>query len=161
MSSIPRHTTPVRSSPRPWHLLVVVLLALGLASAVTVWAAVNITATKTDTLLTDYDGDGHADPGDTIRYTVAISNSGDTDALNVVFSDTLDSHTTLVPGSIRVSPLAFDDAYEAIGNTRIVVSATHGLLANDVDPDDPPPNPPLNDGLTVIAFDDVSALGEK
>ncbi len=57
-----------------------------------------ITATKTDALAVggDNDGDGQADPGDTLEYTVIITNSGITSATNVVFSDTIDSNTTLV-----------------------------------------------------------------
>src|SRR5689334_14295390 len=39
-----------------------------------------ITATKNDTLLTDVDGDGNVDPGDTIRYTIVVNNTGSSDA---------------------------------------------------------------------------------
>src|SRR5262245_29061318 len=43
-------------------------------------AAPVITATKRDTLVGDVDGDTKADPGDTLRYTVVIKNSGTSDA---------------------------------------------------------------------------------
>src|SRR6185312_8873781 len=67
--------------------------------------AVNITATKVDALIGD-DGDGKADPGTTekIEYTVTVSNTGSTDATNVVFNDTIDAHTTLVAGSVNTQP---------------------------------------------------------
>src|SRR5215813_4380822 len=49
--------------------------------------APTVTATKTDSLFADGDGDNQADPGDTIKYTVNISASGDT-ATGVTFTDT-------------------------------------------------------------------------
>src|ERR1044072_8945692 len=36
-----------------------------------------VTASKVDSLLTDVDNDGKADPGDTLKYTVTISASGE------------------------------------------------------------------------------------
>ena len=39
-----------------------------------------ITATKTDALVDDVDGDNVADTGDTLKYTVTITNSGTMDA---------------------------------------------------------------------------------
>lgn len=95
----------------------------------------NIVAFKTDTLLVDNDGDGNADPGDVIAYTITISNTGDMDAENVLFTDTIDANTTLVGGSLSVSPIARNDIYTATGNIQIDVPAVSGLLLNDVDPD--------------------------
>ncbi|HNB70816.1 MAG TPA: Ig-like domain repeat protein, partial [Acidobacteriota bacterium] len=89
-----------------------------------------ISATKVDSLITDNDSDTLADPGDTLRYTVTISNTG-TDATGLSFSDTISSNTTLVGGSVEVSPVAIDDAYSAVGNVRIQVPAGSGVLAND------------------------------
>src|SRR5689334_17996147 len=51
-------------------------------------AAPAISATKTDTLLVDRDSDGKADPGDTLRYTVVVSNTGSADAAGVTLNDT-------------------------------------------------------------------------
>jgi len=62
--------------------------------------APTVTATKTDTLFTDVDGDLLADPGDTLKYTVGISASGE-DATGVTFTDTVDPNTAFVPGSLR------------------------------------------------------------
>jgi len=93
-----------------------------------------ITATKVDalvmTLSGDLDSDGKVDPGDTIRYTVTITNTG-MDALGVMFTDTLDPNTTLGDQG----PLALPDNYTATGNVPISVPAMSGLLANDSDID--------------------------
>ncbi len=97
-----------------------------------------MSATMVDSVVTDNDGDGRADPGDTLLYTVTVSNTGAgaTDATGVKFTDTLDPNTTLVPNSLNSSPIAFDDsAYTATGNIRITVNAAGGVLTNDIDPD--------------------------
>jgi hypothetical protein len=88
-----------------------------------------VSATKTDSF-SDPDGDGKAEPGDTITYDVNVSNTGATDATGVNFSDTIDPNTTLVPGSLRVSPLAFADSYSSTKDTALSVPAP-GVLAND------------------------------
>ncbi|MDT7542417.1 MAG: large repetitive protein [Acidobacteriota bacterium] len=87
-----------------------------------------ISATKTDgvplsTLLL---------PGDTITYSVTISNTGNAPATNVQLSDTIDPNTTLVPTSFVV---AGSDDYNTIGNVQITVPAAQGVLANDTNPD--------------------------
>jgi len=85
-----------------------------------------ITASMTDTLEND-DGDGKIDPtnglGSTERiiYSTTITNSGTVDATGVQFTDTIDAHTTFVPASLNVSPLAGDDSYDTIGNTLLEV----------------------------------------
>src|SRR5215218_5570860 len=88
----------------------------------------DITATKVDSF-PDPDMDGKAAPGETITYDVNISNNG-TDANNVNFTDTIDSNTTLVPGSLKVSPLAYADVYSAAQDTPLSVGAP-GVLTND------------------------------
>jgi hypothetical protein len=96
-------------------------------------ASPTVTATKTDSLFTDVDMDGKADPGDTLKYTVAITATG-ADANGVTFTDTVDPNTTFVAGTLRTTPLARNDSYSAAGNIRITVAAP-GVLANDSDPD--------------------------
>ncbi len=88
-----------------------------------------VTATKTDSLFTDVDGDLQADPGDTLQYTVSIDSIGD-DATGVTFTDTVDPNTAFVPGSLTATPVAVDDSYTASGNIRISVAAP-GVLGND------------------------------
>jgi len=88
-----------------------------------------INATKTDSF-PDPNNDGKAEPGDTITYDVNISNTGAADATGVNFNDTIDSNTTLVAGSLKVSPLAFADTYNATKDTALSIAAP-GVLAND------------------------------
>jgi len=104
-------------------------------------AAPTIVATMTDAFIGG-DGDGKADPGEVIEYTVSIPNTG-TDATGVTFNDIIDANTTLVAGSVNVSPLAINDSYDTIGNTLLEVGVAAGsapavhiasnLFANDVE----------------------------
>ncbi len=114
--------------------------------------ATTITATKVDALQTDVNLNGKADPGDTLMYTVTITNTGAMDATGVNFADTIDANTTLVPGSLTASPIAVNDTYQTIGNVDIDVPAAQGLLANDL-------NPNGSGSLTITAFDATSANG--
>ncbi len=107
----------------------------------------SISANMVDSVSTDTDGDGRADPGETLQYTVTVSNGGADPATGVKFSDTLSTNLTLVAGSINSSPIAFDDTgYSATGNVRISISAASGVLVNDIDPDSQ-----NNAGLTASA----------
>jgi uncharacterized repeat protein (TIGR01451 family) len=92
-------------------------------------AATVVTASKTDSF-PDPDSDGKAEPGETITYDVNVANSGAVDATSVNFSDTIDPNTTLVPGSLRVSPLAFADSYSSTLNVALSIPAP-GVLTND------------------------------
>jgi uncharacterized repeat protein (TIGR01451 family) len=88
-----------------------------------------VTASKTDSF-PDPNNDGKAEPGDTITYDVNVNNTGASDATGVTFTDTIDPNTTLVPGSLRISPLAFADSYTATKDTALNIAAP-GVLAND------------------------------
>src|SRR5437016_11462663 len=88
-----------------------------------------VTATKVDSF-PDPNADGKADPGETITYTINISNTGTGDATGVMFTDTIDPNTTLVAMS---GVLATGDRYNTIGNVNISVPVGQGLLANDKD----------------------------
>ena len=107
-----------------------------------------IVATKEDSLAVDANSDGQADPGDVIGYTIQIDNSGDGDARDVRFSDTLDPNTTLVTDSLMVTPLALDDIYSVVPDMSITVDAASGLLANDFDIDGTAPG--TNADLTMV-----------
>ncbi|HEX7175544.1 MAG TPA: Calx-beta domain-containing protein [Pyrinomonadaceae bacterium] len=93
-----------------------------------------VTASKADSFPAggDVDNDGKADQGDTIEYTVTINASGE-NATGVSFSDTIDGSTTLVPGSVTVTPVAINDSYIATGNVRIQVPAASGVLLSGDD----------------------------
>ncbi|MFO7169462.1 MAG: Ig-like domain-containing protein, partial [Chloroflexota bacterium] len=93
-------------------------------------AAPDLSVSMVDALLDDRDGDGQADAGETVRYTLEIANQGTADALDVGVTVDLDPNTSLVPGSERVSPLALPDSYTALRDTPRTVPAP-GVLAND------------------------------
>ncbi|MBI1840907.1 MAG: cadherin-like domain-containing protein [Verrucomicrobia bacterium] len=95
-----------------------------------------------------------ATQGAVLAYTLIITNQGTNAVQGVRFSDILDPNTTLVPGSVNTSPLAFDDAYSVIGNVALSIPAP-GVLANDVDLDGVGP------ALSVTGFDAASARGGK
>jgi CSLREA domain-containing protein len=70
-----------------------------------------VTATMTAALTaTANNVDGKADPGDTINYTVQLGNTTAADATGLSFNPALDSHTTFVPGSIKSTPICFDQS---------------------------------------------------
>ena len=134
------------------RMLLALVLAVSLTSALGAAAVLygpaalgvaTLSATKVDALLVDNDGDGLADAGDTIRYTVNLTNNTAGDLTGINFSDMVDANTTYVPGSANVSPLPFNDSYDTIGNTLLEVGTGPGsnpsvqvagnVKANDVD----------------------------
>jgi uncharacterized repeat protein (TIGR01451 family) len=112
---------------------------------------VPLVAEKTDILAVDHDEDGLAEPGDIIRYQVGIANYSGVDATGVQFADVLDG-TTLVPDTLQVTPIPFNDSYDVIGNVGISVPPGSGVLANDFDPDGDLP-------LTAVDLDDSMTQG--
>ena len=100
-----------------------------------------VTATKSHT------PSGNRAPGDSLFYTVVITNTGAQDAMGVNFTDTIDPNTTFV-GSLDVSPIAVNDTYNTIGNVDISVPAP-GLLANDLNPG----------GVGSLVFTDINGSG--
>ncbi|MGA9531372.1 MAG: hypothetical protein WBR18_01530 [Anaerolineales bacterium] len=67
---------------------------------------------KTDSLVGDHDGNGVVSPGDDLEYAMTISNVGGSTAENVVFSDSPDTHTSLIVGSVTTT-----QGTVVIGNT--------------------------------------------
>ncbi len=65
-----------------------------------------VSATKSSSFVAavnDLDGNGSLSPGDTLQYTIVVSNTGNADALAVVLTDTPGANTTLVAGSVTTS----------------------------------------------------------
>jgi uncharacterized repeat protein (TIGR01451 family) len=62
-----------------------------------------VEASKAVALLVDQSGNGEANPGDTLAYTVILVNNGPVPANGVVFTDTPDANTTLVNGSVTTT----------------------------------------------------------
>lgn len=87
-----------------------------------------INFTKSDSLLIDQDGDGLVGAGDTLRYTLTAHNTGPLDASGVWLEDSLEDHLSLVPGSLRTTPLAYDQVLETLED-----SAPHPFVLSGVD----------------------------
>lgn len=122
----------------------------------------SVTATMTAAPTTDVGSNGaFVNPGDTLEYTVTLNNGAavgaGNDATNTIFTDNLtDANLTLVAGSIKASPIAFDDAYPVTGNVRIsTANGAASLLANDIRP-----TTGTNAGLTIttLAGDNTAAF---
>ncbi|MGQ9741340.1 hypothetical protein [Chloroflexus sp.] len=60
--------------------------------------------TKLASLVVDSNSDNLAGPGDIIEYTLVLTNTGSEIALRLNVSDTPDSHTTLIGGSVGATP---------------------------------------------------------
>ncbi|HKG78015.1 MAG TPA: hypothetical protein VKA78_01320, partial [Pyrinomonadaceae bacterium] len=117
--------------------------------------APTVTASKVDSLFTDVDMDGKADPGDTIKYSVVIGASG-MDATGVMFTDTVDPNTNFLPGTLAASAVATNDTFPVTvtGNVRINsanLAAPFSVVANDF--------LGLNTTSTISSFDAATANG--
>lgn len=116
-------------------LLVLAMSSLGERSW-GIFATPTLMATKSAVLLVDQNNNGLADPGDQLRYTIAITNSGNSDLTGLQFRDTIPAATNLVPASLRTTPLAQNDGgYSTVGNVRLHVPVAQGVLRNDRDLD--------------------------
>lgn len=80
-----------------------------------------VTATKVGALFTDVNGDGQLGPGDTIQYTVVITNTGNQNASGVVFTNAAPANTTLVVGSVTTTAGTVTTGNTA-GNTSVAVN---------------------------------------
>ncbi|HET9347339.1 MAG TPA: RHS repeat-associated core domain-containing protein [Candidatus Limnocylindrales bacterium] len=73
---------------------------VGSSKTTQILAPATLSAILVDTLLTDVSGDGQVSPGDTVRYTLTISNQGGQPLTNVVASVPPDPNSALVVGSV-------------------------------------------------------------
>ncbi|HKI01019.1 MAG TPA: IPTL-CTERM sorting domain-containing protein, partial [Thermoanaerobaculia bacterium] len=82
-----------------------------------------VTALKSSSFVVatnDLDGSGTLTPGDTLGYTIVITNTGDADALAVVLTDTPGARTTLVAGSVTTTQGTVTNGNQA-GATSVTV----------------------------------------
>ncbi len=84
----------------------------------------NLGVTKTGTFTPG--ANGRATPGAEIRYNNVIANSGTGTAPAVTYTDATPPNTTLVPGSVNVSPVAINDTFAAVGNTLLRAGGSPG-----------------------------------
>ncbi|HEY0026260.1 MAG TPA: Ig-like domain-containing protein [Allosphingosinicella sp.] len=115
--------------------------------------------------------DGEYSPGDLLNHTAVISHdvASNATAFNLALSDTF-LNSTIVAGSINVSPIALNDSFTAVGNTMLVVgglgttaaglvaagtettSVSANVMGNDFDPLGGSP-------LQVVAASGTTSLG--
>ncbi|MEK7952936.1 choice-of-anchor Q domain-containing protein [Luteolibacter soli] len=74
-------------------------------------------------------------PGDAINYRVTVTNAATAtgNANNPIVSLPTPAGTTIVAGSVNMSPLVFDESYNTLPNTQLVIDSSHGVAWNDVD----------------------------
>lgn len=94
-----------------------------------------INSTQTDQLdTTTDDGDGVAESGENVDYSIDVTNSGDADAAGVNLQLGPDPNQTVDPASISSTPVGIDDSFNSPVNTQLVVDAP-GVLDNDINVD--------------------------
>ncbi len=98
--------------------------------------AVTLVATQVDMLASDNDNNDAPSPGDKIRYTIAVTNTGSVPAESVLFAAVLDPNSPLVVGTTQTT----------WGN--VVSGNQTGQTAVQVDLEVLPPDQPV-----VITFD--------
>lgn len=113
---------PLLARPLSQARALVLFAALLVSSAPLFAQAPPVTATQTDTI-SPARPDGYARQGDGITYTTTIT-AGSANATGVTFTeaDPAPANTSPVANSLRVSPIAVDDAYPSVlGNTQLFV----------------------------------------
>ena len=91
--------------------------------------SVSVSAAKVAALWIDADGSNLPSPGDTVRYTVTVSQFGNAPAVGVVLSDTLDSNTELVNGSVTTTSGVVDEGNQPGDSSVSVAIPTIGAGA--------------------------------
>ena len=136
-------------------MVMAALLGLQSMSGSAVAQSPNISATKSD-------GTPAATkkaPGSTVTYTNVISNTGLGSATGVTFTDPDVAGAVVVPGTLKVSPIAFNDNYTGTIASGVAIntatSSNFSVTANDY--------VGIFNGavgvLTITAFDATSAQG--
>jgi len=107
-------------------------------------------ALKTVQLVGDVNGNGLVDPGDTLQYTITVTNSGATPATGVVLSDSIPANTSYVANSVRVNGLALTDTSPGVSplSTGIGVNPSGSAAPSPASPGGTlPPG-----GASVVTF---------
>jgi uncharacterized repeat protein (TIGR01451 family) len=90
-------------------------------TVIPVSAAPAVTALKTVVLFVDVNGNAQANPGDTLKYTIVINNTGNQDASGVMYTNAAPANTTLVVGSVTTTQGTVTTGNTA-GNTSVLVN---------------------------------------
>ncbi len=90
--------------------------------------------TKGVVLQTDADANGAVTPGDTLRYTVVIPNTGDQDATGVTFSDPIPANTTYIALSVTATAgtATYNAGLDRIDWTGDITAGTSVTITFDV-----------------------------
>jgi RHS repeat-associated protein/uncharacterized repeat protein (TIGR01451 family) len=94
---------------------------VGSSDKTQILTAATLSALLVDTLQTDVGSDGQVSPGDTVRYTITISNHGGQPLTGVSASITPDPNSGLVVGSVA-APGGTVQSGNGAGNTTVVVA---------------------------------------
>ena len=153
------------------------------SASVTPNANAQIRADKTVAMVVDADGSGNLTPGDTVEWTIVLTNNGPA-VTNVEFTDSVPANTTYVAGSltttkgtpnvalpsfsVAVGPMAANEVVTMRFRTTVNVNVFAGtVLSNQgsVDSDQTVPTPTDGDGNpgngnqpTTILVNGVPAL---
>lgn len=97
-------------------------------------------------------------PGDVLSYTIVISNSGNANATGGLISDPVPTHTTFVPGSIRINPSGAGLPGSIPPNlvSNLIITASQSItLTYAVTIDTPQPNPIVITNTATISSPDI------
>ena len=110
-----------------------------------------------DKTATDVNG-GSLLPGDTLLYTINVSNSGSTDSTNVSLTDAIPTNTTYIPGSTKLNGVAVPDNGAAMPYAAGGLINSSGAPAGQISAGDSaivvfavPVHNPLPAGVTEIS----------
>ena len=126
---------------------------------------VNLVATQRDSLKNDVDGDGQAEPGDKIGYTIVMNNTGNIPAASVLFSSIIPANTTLVVGSVTAGSGATIVQGNTVTDSAVVIEIVNVspngsvTITYDVQIDKPlPAGVTTVSGQSVISGSNFSAV---
>ncbi|HEY6873584.1 MAG TPA: isopeptide-forming domain-containing fimbrial protein [Geobacteraceae bacterium] len=86
-------------------------------------------ALKTVQLAGDVNGNGLVDPGDTLQYTITVTNSGATPATGLVLTDAIPANTTYVANSVQMNGAAVADPTPGVSPLTNGMGVSGGTLS--------------------------------
>ena len=94
------------------------------------------------------------DIGETLTYSIALANIGNIAATNVIYTDSIPSGTTFIPGSVTVNGITQASANPATGIAigSIAANSTTTVSFQVLVPSIPQTNPILNSGTTTYQY---------
>jgi uncharacterized repeat protein (TIGR01451 family) len=114
--------------------------------------------TKAAALQIDADGNGVITPGDTLRYTVVIKNTGDQDATGVTFTDPIPADTTYVTGSVTATSGSADNVAGSIEWTGDVAVGSRVTITFEVTVNSGIMTGAVISNQGTVAYDDSTVL---